>query len=321
MFHPVKPAALGPGDAVRIVSLASPVDDESLERGCAELSRLGYVPKCDRDSVLASESYFAGTVSQRSVALKRALIEPDTKAIFCSRGGYGSNYLLDELARNFETSTPPKILLGFSDVTSLQTFFGQKLHWVSFYGPMVASGFDRGRAGYDQNSFCAALTQTTGGWTVDLQGDTLSGGGAEGILMGGCLTLLETTLGTPWEVDTADAILVLEDRGMRPYQVDRALMHLKQAGKLRNVRGIILGEFPECAATDGGESVRDVAARILLPVEHRPCHLPVIFGAALGHTTRPMLTLPLGVRARLSATASNGTNSGTQLEILEPAVA
>jgi muramoyltetrapeptide carboxypeptidase len=320
MLQPLKPPALGPGDAVRIVSLASPVDEESLERGCAELRRLGYVPKFERDEVLASESYFAGSASQRLAALKRALAEPDTKGIFCSRGGYGSNYLLDELARNFGTSTQPKILLGYSDLTSLQAFLWQKLRWISFYGPMIGAGFDRGCGGYDQSSFSAAVTQTAGGWTLDLQGDTLSGGGAEGILMGGCLTLLETTLGTPWEVDAADAILVLEDRGMRPYQLDRALMHLKQAGKLRNVRGIILGEFPECAAADGGESVGDVVVRLLASGTNGGDRLPVVFGAPVGHTARPMLTLPLGVRARLTATTANGANSGTQLEILEPAV-
>lgn len=320
MFQPLKPSALRPGDAVHLVSLASPVDPESLDRGCAEIKRLGYVPKFDRDAVLAHDSYFAGTTARRLANLKEALADPDTKAVFCSRGGYGSNYVLDELARNFEAPAP-KILLGYSDITSLQVFLWQKLRWVTFYGPMVASGFDRGGGGYDQNSFCAALTQRQAGWTLDLQGETLTSGGAEGVLLGGCLTLLETTLGTPWELETADSILLLEDRGMRPYQVDRALMHLKQAGKLRNVRGIILGEFPECAAADGGESLREIAMRILLPSEHRPGRLPVVFGAAIGHTSRPMLTLPLGVRAKLIATASNGAQSGTQLEIMEPAVA
>lgn len=322
MRQPIKPAALRPGDAVRVVSLASPVDQESLDRGCAELKRLGYVPKVDRDVVLASDSYFAGIASQRTAALREALMEADTKAVFCSRGGYGSNYLLDDLGRNLD-ALRPKILLGYSDVTSLQVFLWQKLGWVVLYGPMVASGFDRGADGYDQNSFCAAVGQRGGGWVAnpvaDLQGETIVAGEAEGILLGGCLTLLETTLGTAWEIDTTGAILLLEDRGMRPYQVDRALMHLKQAGKLRDVRGIVLGEFPECNAQDGGESVRHIAMRIFLPLEHRPCR-PVVFGTRIGHTTRPMLTLPLGIRARLSASASSSGNSGTQLELLEPAV-
>ncbi|MGH9733824.1 MAG: S66 peptidase family protein [Candidatus Acidiferrales bacterium] len=318
MRQPIKPAALRPGDAVRVISLASPVDEESLDRGCAELKRLGYVPKVDRDVVLASDSYFAGTGSQRTAALRQALIEPETKAIFCTRGGYGSNYLLDDLGRNLDAPRP-KILLGYSDVTSLQVFLWQKLGWVALYGPMVASGFDRAANGYDQNSFCAAISQNAAGWTIDLQGEVMVAGEVEGIVLGGCLTLLETTLGTPWEIDTAGAILLLEDRGMRPYQVDRALIHLKQAGKLRDVRGIVLGEFPECGAPGGGESVRDVVVRILARAFNG--RLPIVFGAAIGHTPRPMLTVPLGIRAKLSASASSGGHSGTQLEILEPAVA
>jgi muramoyltetrapeptide carboxypeptidase len=141
-----------------------------------------------------------------------------------------------------------------------------------------------------------------------LQGESLIPGSGEGILLGGCLTLIEGTLGTTWELDTSGAILVLEDRAMKPYQVDRALMHLKQAEKLRGVAGIILGEFPECDPPAGGETVRDVARRILLPFG-----IPIVWGAPIGHTPRAALTLPLGVPATLS------TNGRAQLKILEPA--
>jgi muramoyltetrapeptide carboxypeptidase len=130
-------------------------------------------------------------------------------------------------------------------------------------------------------------------------------------LLGGAMTLVEATIGTPWELDTRDAILVLEDRAMKPYQVDRVLMHLKQAGRLAGVRGFVLGEFPECdPPVAGSPSVRDVCTRILGGLG-----VPIVFGAPVGHTERPMLTLPLGVRARLSAEGEG------VLEILEPAVA
>ena len=116
-------------------------------------------------------------------------------------------------------------------------------------------------------------------------------GDAQGRLLGGCLTLVETTIGTPWELETSGAILVLEDRGMKPWQVDRALTHLRQAGKFKDVRGIVLGDFPECAApVAGSPTVRDVCQRILAPLG-----VPVVFGAPFGHTDRPMLTFPLGV--------------------------
>jgi muramoyltetrapeptide carboxypeptidase len=124
------------------------------------------------------------------------------------------------------------------------------------------------------------------------------------------MTLIEATLGTPWELDTRGSILVLEDRGMKPYQVDRVLTHLRQAGKFGGVRGIVLGEFPECPPTvPGSPTVRDVANRILSELK-----IPIVWGARVGHTPRPMLTLPLGVHARLHA------HKAGRLEILEPAV-
>jgi muramoyltetrapeptide carboxypeptidase len=178
---------------------------------------------------------------------------------------------------------------------------------------MLAAGLDAGAGvarGYDQPSLLAAVGRTDGGWTLNLKGEMLFSGEAEGRVLGGCLTLVQTTIGTRWELDTHESILLLEDRGMKPWQVDRALMHLKHAGKFEGVRGIVLGEFPECEPPAGGSpTVRDVCARIL-----KPLGVPVVFGAPVGHTPRPMLTLPLGVRGRLSAEGEG------VLEILEPAV-
>jgi muramoyltetrapeptide carboxypeptidase len=308
MPQPLKPPALHPGDSIRIVSLSSPVEEDRLRKGCDELTRLSYVPKLSRDQVLGRDGFFAGSTSARTGALREALTETATRAIFCSRGGYGSNYLLEALSGTFG---PAKIFAGYSDLTSLQLFLWQKYRWVTLYAPMVGSGLDKGagaQGGYDRDSLLRGLTETRQSWGLDLQGELLSPGVVEGTLLGGCLTMIETSLGTPWELETVGAILALEDRGMKPWQVDRALMHLKQAGKFRGVAGIILGEFPECVAPAGSETVKDVARRILGPLG-----IPIIWGAPVGHTERPMLTLPLGVWARLS------TDGGTRLEILEPA--
>ncbi|MGH9714138.1 MAG: S66 peptidase family protein [Candidatus Acidiferrales bacterium] len=308
MPQPLKPLALRLGDSIRVVSLASPVEEERLQKGCEEVKRLGYEPKFTRGGVLAREGFFAGSAAARVAALKEAFSEPATRAVICTRGGYGSNYLLEGLSVALAS---PKLFVGYSDLTSLQVFLWQKFRWVTLYGPMIASGFDKGAGaveGYDQQSFVHAVMNTKQGWVVNLCGEAISPGSVEGILLGGCLTLIETTLGTPWELDTHGAILILEDRGMRPWQVDRALMHMKQAGKFNSVEGIILGDFPECPAPAGSETVRDVARRILGPLE-----IPVVWGAPVGHTQRPMLTLPLGVRARLS------TDGQGQIEILEAA--
>jgi muramoyltetrapeptide carboxypeptidase len=235
----------------------------------------------------------------------------DVDALIAIRGGYGSNYLLDKLEIAHPES--PKIILGFSDLTSLQIYLWKHHAWIGIYGPMLAAGLEAGEGlanGYDKESFLAAVGKTSGGWTLKLQGESLVEGEAEGRFLGGCMTLIETTLGTPWELETRDSILLLEDRGMKPWQVDRTLMHLKQAGKFEGVKGIVLGEFPDSGPLmSGSATVRDVCVRILGALG-----VPVVYGAAVGHTTRPMLTVPLGVKARLRAQGKS------ELEILEPAV-
>jgi muramoyltetrapeptide carboxypeptidase len=308
MQKPIKPPALRPGDAVRVLSLASPIKEDCLQRGCEEIVRLGFVAKADRSTLFARDGFFAGSAEARRAALEEALADPGVRAIFCTRGGYGANYLLDGLRAD---PASPKILLGASDITSLQIYLWQQFGWVSFYGPMAAVNLNQGPGaphGYIRASLSRALTETKTGWPVDLQAEPLVEGEAQGVLLGGCLTLVENTLGTPWELATEGAILLLEDRGMKPYQVDRALMHLKQAGKFRGVKGIILGEFPDCDAAPGDETVHDVARRVLAPLG-----LPMVWGAPVGHTARPALTVPLGVRAELCS-AGRGV-----LRILEPA--
>ena len=291
-----------------MLSLSSPVEEERVKKGLDHLDeQMGFVVRFDGDEVFAKHGFFAGSAEARGTALKAALAETDTRAIICTRGGYGSNYLLDCLRLD---EPAPKILCGFSDITSLHAYLWRKLHWVTLYGPMIAAGFDHGAnapEGYDLDSFAWASAGSQG-WPVPLKGESISAGSSEGTLLGGCLNLVETTIGTPWELDTQGSILILEDRGMKPWQVDKALMHLKQAGKLRGVTGIVLGDFPESDPPQGTESVKDVARRVLAPLG-----VPIVFGAPIGHTSRPMLTLPLGVQARLSADGEG------KLEILEPA--
>ena len=304
-----KPKALGHGSQLAVFAPASPTDNVKLSAGMAELKRLGFEAKSY--SAMVSREYFAGPTEERRDGFLQALSARDVDGLIGLRGGYGSNYLLDDdLAKELGE---PKVVIGFSDLTSLQIYLWQKYGWVSIHGPMVAAGLAAGAGvpgGYDEESFLAAVGKKDGGWTVALKGECLVVGESEGTLLGGCLTLVETTLGTPWELDTRGAILILEDRAMKPWHVDRALMHLKQAGKLIGIRGIVLGEFPECEPpVAGSPTVRDVCARILAPLG-----VPIVFAAPVGHTPRAMLTIPLGVKARL---ISKGEG---KLEILEPAV-
>ena len=304
-----KPRALNGRSVLMPFAPASPAEFSKVLAGAEELRRLGF--QVADATPLSPEGYFAGSIAGRRNGFLSELERNDVHALVAVRGGYGSNYILDNLEIN--RFSAPKVILGYSDLTSLQAYLWKRYAWVGFYGPMLAAGLDAGDGvarGYDRESLLAAVGKTDGGWTLNLRGEALVGGEAEGRILGGCMTLVETTLGTPWELETRGSILLLEDRGMKPWQVDRALMHLKQAVKFEGVRGVVLGEFPDCGPLmTGSPTVREVCLRIL-----GERGVPVVFGAAVGHTPRPMLTVPLGVKARLRARGEG------ELEILEPAV-
>jgi len=306
---PRKPKALAAGSRLGVFAPASPAESVEMIAGLAELKRHGFQVVVSQDA--KAEGYFAGPSLERFNGFLGALNSDMVDGLVALRGGYGSNYLLEfELEKSLANL---KCVIGFSDLTTLQIFFWQKCNWITFYGPMVAAGLNAGagaRKGYDENSFLQAIGRTESGWKLRLKGEPVLAGQSMGRVLGGCMTLLEATIGTPWELDTRGSILVLEDRAMKPYQVDRVLMHLKQAGKFEGVRGIVLGDFPESEpVVAGAPTVREVCARIL-----RPFGVPIVYGAPIGHTVRPMLTIPLGVTARLDA-----DGEGT-LEFLEPAV-
>jgi muramoyltetrapeptide carboxypeptidase len=304
-----KPKALGRGARIAVFAPASPGSEAKVAAGVTELRRLGFA--AEMPEARQSEGYFAAGEDVRRAEFVTLLNDADVDALVGSRGGYGSNYLLD--ASLASAVGGPKAVIGFSDLTSLQIFLWQQRRWVTFYGPMVGAGFDGGAdapGGYDEKSMRASVSEVDRGWNTSLNGEVLVGGEVEGRLLGGAMTIVEASFGTPWELDTRGAILILEDRGMKPYQVDRVLMHFKQAGKLDGVAGIVLGDFPDCEPpVAGSPTVRDVCSRILGGLG-----VPIVFGAPVGHTLRPMLTLPLGVNARLHA-EGDGT-----LDMLEAAV-
>jgi len=307
---PLKPKPLRRGARIAYFAPASPPSDPAdMQMGILELRRLGF------DIVPAHEflpsGYFAAPAEERFEGFLGALRNPEFDGLVALRGGYGSTYLLDTLRA--EDLGAPKCIIGYSDITVLQTFLWQSSRWVTFHGPMITPGFDHGPndlRGFDDESFLNAISNVSGNWSLNLRGESLHPGETEGIVLGGCLTMLQTSLGTPWEIDTEGTILLLEDTHVKPYQVDRALMHMKQAGKFAKVRGIILGEFPSSdAPIPNSPTVRAVCKHILTPLG-----IPIIYGSPVGHAERAMLTIPFGIRARLRA-AGEGT-----LEFLEPAV-
>ncbi len=302
----VKPLALRPGDTVGIVAPASNVRRSDLEAGCEALRRAGYQPFYF-DSILDQDLYFAGSVKRRTHELQEMFLKEDVRAILCARGGYGSNYLLNQEI----IVTAPKIFVGYSDITSVLTYFGSEDGFVTFHGPMVAKDWAH-EGGVDLASWHAAVSGTAS-WDVPLNAEVsaLCDGEAEGILYGGCLSILVASLGTPYQIQTAGTILFLEDVAAKPFQVDRMLMQLKLGGHLDNVRGIVFGEMLDCVQIQNqGYTLQQVIARIVGDLG-----VPVAFGVRSGHVSCGNITLPFGVRAKLSVHGGD-----VALRILESAV-
>jgi muramoyltetrapeptide carboxypeptidase len=305
-----KPASLRPGDTVGIVAPASNIKKELLDKGCARLLELGYKPFY-LDSIFEQDLYFAGSAARRARELEEMFTRTEVRAIICARGGYGTNYLLQELSLSKITGNP-KIFAGYSDITTLLTCFADSAGFVTFHGPMVTKDFAH-EGGVDLASWEAALTgvaEWEAGGTTDTKAEGLIDGDADGILYGGCLSLLVASLGTPHEIQTSETILFIEDVNARPYQIDRMLMQLKLAGKFNGVRGIVFGEMLDCVQTQNqGYTLQEVILRIVGGMG-----IPVAYGLRSGHVTRKNITLPIGVRAGLKVSGGRA-----QLKILEAA--
>jgi muramoyltetrapeptide carboxypeptidase len=308
----LKPPPVAPDAAFTIVAPASFAQPDRIDRGLAELRSLNYAPQFAPNALLREPLYFAGTPQQRLADLHAAFADPDTAAIMCIRGGYGSNYLLDNL--DFKTiAAHPKPFFAYSDLTGIQLRLLDELGLPVFHGPMLAADFYLPN-GVHLKSFRAALA-----------GELYSIGAAEGLrplmpsrsrtsargtLYGGCLSILVSLLGTPWEPRTEGTLLFLEDTGVKPYQVDRMLWQLRKAKKFEGILGIIFGEMLDCSSPGAPSSLLEEA--ILSALDG--LDIPIAIGLRSGHVSRENVTLTFGVEAELAV------GDIAQLEILEPAV-
>jgi muramoyltetrapeptide carboxypeptidase len=308
----IKPSMLRPGDTVGIVAPASNVRRDDLEAGCEALRRAGFNPVYS-ESIFDRDLYFAGSLDRRLREFQEMFARDDVRAIICARGGYGANYLLPELDRSKfaeKLKAHPKIFVGYSDLTALLTWFADSVPLVTFHGPMVAKDWAHA-GGVDLASWQSALSSSTA-WDVAINSEasSLVAGEAEGILYGGCLSILVSSLGTPYEIKTDGTILFLEDIAAKPYQIDRMLMQLKLSGKLRGVRGLIFGEMLDCRQSSNQDyTLQEVISRIVLDLG-----IPVAYGVRSGHVSSGNITLPFGVKAQLRA------GDRVTLRLLEPAV-
>jgi muramoyltetrapeptide carboxypeptidase len=293
-----KPPALGPGARLAVVAPASAFDVGAFEAGLAEVAALGFEPVYD-ESVFARDRYLAGAPALRAAALARAWQDPAIDGIIAVRGGYGSVQLLPLLDPNLPRRHP-KVLVGYSDITSLHVWLGQ-LGQVAFQGPMIEGRLARGAERYDRDALLRATTSSVPlGELAPAQLETIVSGEAAGPVFGGTLTQLAASLGTPFAFDPPrGCVLFLEDVAERPYQLDRLITQLRLAGILSRAAAIALGTFPDCDEPGG-----DPTARATLALLFADFPGPVVFGLPVGHVDGPALTLPLGVMTRVIADAA-----------------
>jgi len=304
----LKPTAVPNDSLVAVVSPASTPQAPRVERGLEALHALGYVPQAAEHILTRGPLYFAGTPEMRLRDLHHAFADDDVRAIFSTRGGYGSNYILEEMDLDLIAESA-KPFIGFSDLTAPMLWLLDQLEIPAFHGPMVSADFAR-EDGVHLPSLRAAL----GGQPYSVGPSeglrTLHPGRVRGTLYGGCLSILVALLGTPYEPQTEGKLLFLEDVSAKPYQVDRMLWQLQQAGKLEGVRGIVFGEMLDCVSPGAPPELLDeVILRVLEGFKG-----PVAIGLRSGHVSRSNVTLTFGVEAELHA--ANEAN----LNLLQPAV-
>jgi muramoyltetrapeptide carboxypeptidase len=296
-----KPAPLRRGDVIGVVSPAAAVDELGLRTGVQLLEKGGFRVRLGA-ATLKKTGYFAGTERERVADLHEMFRDPEVKAIITARGGYGSGRLLPLIDPAIVRECP-KIFVGHSDLTFLLNDFMRRAALVTFHGPMVAGLQQRPEAAA---ALLAMLSGDRVGWHQPAQA-VVQPGTAEGLLVGGSLSIIVSSLGTPYAVETRERLLFLEDVNEKPYRIDRMLTQLCQAGALDGVAGVIFGEMTGCVAADNERvTVRDVIAEAFASVSY-----PVAFGLPSGHG-KGTLTLPLGVRARLA---------GERLTLLESPLA
>ena len=305
----LKPPAIQSGAGIGVIALASFAQLERVERGLDALRTLGFAPRLGQHALERGPLFFAGIAQERLSDLHAVFLDKSTSAVMCLRGGYGSNYLLDGLDLDL-IRQHPKPFFAYSDLTGVQLRLLDQLGLPAFHGPMVAADFSN-EDGVHLASFQAALAGEpySVGATEGMR--ALKPGTAAGTLYGGCLSILISLLGTPYEPQIEGKLLFLEDTGAKPYQVDRMLWQMRRAGKLDEVRGIVFGEMTECVSPGAPTELLEEA--ILHALEEFDG--PIAIGLRSGHVSRQNVTLTFGVEAELRVAGE------AQLNLIEAAVA
>ncbi|TQF05317.1 LD-carboxypeptidase [Kitasatospora acidiphila] len=296
-----RPRRLVPGDRVAVVAPSGPIDPDRLDAGCALLRSWGLEPVV-APHVLGAHPrlrHFSGTDAERAADFQQAWLDPGIGAVICARGGYGAQRVVDLVDWTALTAVPPKVLIGFSDVTVLHEQVAQRLGLASLYGPMAAATSFVTEPGTAEHLRRTLFEPETVRILTGPEAGPLVPGRAQGVLAGGCASVLAVDRGTPSARSSfAGSLLILEDVNEHPYQLDRILTQLIRSGALEGVRGVVLGSWEGCGAP---ERVRDVILERLGPLE-----IPILWELGFGHGPST-LTVPLGLPAVLDADAGTLT--------------
>lgn len=293
-FRPVKK-----GSRVALVAPASPFDRSEFDAGVAELKRLGLEPVWD-ETVFERQAFTAGPPEVRAKSFLRAVDEMDADAVISVRGGYGSVEILPliDLDRVKKARTA---FVGYSDVTSLHSYLSATAGLASIHGTMVEGRLAKGPSAYDSVSLLKSLSTEPLGELAPEGLEVLSTGAesvASGPLVGGTLTQLLASLGTPFEFSPPDGhVLFLDEINERPYRLHRMLVQLRLSGRLQRASAVVFGEMPGCDEPGGRISARDVIKDVFQGFQG-----PVLIGFPSGHTTSPTLSVPFGVNVRVMGT-------------------
>lgn len=306
MKNMIWPKPLQPGDKVALTAPSSPVPEENLIAAVESIKFMGLEPVI-MPSCRLSHGYMAGPDKQRADDLNCAFADDDIKGIFCLRGGYGAMRILPLL--DFEMiKRNPKVFIGYSDVTALHTVFNNLCGFITFHGPMPNTNYKR-LDKFTLSSLNNCLFHEKHAYDISNPRDyhmaVLNPGIASGVLTGGNLSLMLGTLGSPYEIDTKDKIIFIEDVGEIPYRLDKSFTALSLAGKFRDCKGIILGVFAECEEPDHNTvskdtiiaddtlEVMDIINEVILPWKK-----PTLWNLRVGHIY-PQSTLPMGANIKL----------------------
>ena len=298
----IKPKALKKGDTVGLIAPSSPTHKPgSLELCVDALTKQGFNVVAG-DSCREKYGYLSGKDEIRATDINKMFKDKSIDAVFCQRGGYGTPRILDMIDYK-AIKRNPKLFIGYSDITAIHIALNQRCNLATLHGPMAASDMLKDFDEFTRDSYMNAITKTEPlGILRNPPGQVIKGlvpGVAKGIITGGNLSLIAATIGTPYEINTKDKLLLLEDVGEFTYNIDRMLTQLRLSGKLKDCLGIILGDFKDCVVEypDFGLTLEEIFNDIIVPAGK-----PVIYNFSAGHCSTK-ITVPLGVKALLDANA------------------